>query len=329
MSRVGFLLDRTAVLFLGVAAGAAIGYAFAAANRSESDPVVLAADAPAVRPAPAIAAPDPAPVALPVEGPKPDTAPPPPATPSAAPAPVEAPPVADTPLPAVREDGVIRIGVFGDSFGDGVWSALYRLLPAKDGFRVTKFSQQSTGFTRYRSLNLEEHDDSQISAKPVDIAVISFGANDAQGVYAGGHGHKLMSSGWQDVIGKRIESYVAMLRRHGATVYWVGLPKMRDAAFDADIAGMNAFYADRMRRLGVPFIDVRPLTVDGQGKYTAYMTEEGSGAAKLFRANDGIHMSMNGYVRITKGLAGRIRQSTEAARTAGKVAKPATAANPA
>ncbi|WCT75357.1 GDSL-type esterase/lipase family protein [Sphingomonas naphthae] len=326
MTRVGFFLDRTAVLFLGVAAGAAIGYAFAASNRTERDVVVLASDAPAPSP---VVAPPPATAG----DPKPDTAPPPPATPApaaavaAAAAPVEAAPIPDTPLAAAHEDGVVRIGVFGDSFGDGVWSALYRLLPAKDGFRVTKYSQQSTGFTRYRSLNLEEHDAGQIAAKPVDIAVISFGANDAQGVYANGHGYKLMSSGWQDVIGQRIDSYVAMLRRTGATVYWVGLPKMRDAAFDADIAGMNAFYADRMRRLGVPFIDVRPLTVDGEGKYTAYMAEDGSGATKLFRANDGIHMSMNGYVRITKGLASRIRQSTEAARAARAAPRPQ--ANPA
>lgn len=324
MGRLGFLADRTAVLFLGVAAGAAIGYAFADSARPEREVVVLdqpAAEAPAPGPAPSppvIGTAPPEPDAAPA-----DEAPPPPTAevaPVAAPAP-EAPPPADRPVVA-REEGVVRVGVFGDSFGDGVWSALYRLLPQKDGFRVLKFSQQSTGFTRYRRLNLQEHDAGQIAAQPVEIAVISFGANDAQGVYDGGRAYLLMSKGWQEVIGRRIDAYVTMLRDHGATVYWVGLPKMRDAAFDADIEGMDAFYAARMRALGVPFIDVRPLTVDGEGQYAPYMSEEGSGARKLFRANDGIHMSMNGYLRITKGLARRIRAATEAARHGGAEGQP-------
>ncbi len=324
MGTFSFLADRTAVLFLGVAAGAAIGYAFADGARSEREVVVL--DQPPAAAAPADRGPPPSPPVIGDAPPKtaapPDEAPPPPtaaAAPVARAAAAAPPPVADRPV-AAREEGVIRVGVFGDSFGDGVWSALYRLLPPKDGFRVTKFSQQSTGFTRYRRLNLQEHDEAQIAASPVDIAVISFGANDAQGVYDGGHGYALMSKGWQEVIGRRIDAYVAMLRAHGAAVYWVGLPKMRDAAFDADIAGMDAFYQARMRALGVPFIDVRPLTVDDAGQYAPYMSEDGSGARKLFRANDGIHMSMNGYIRITKGLAQRIRAA--AARPAAAAVQP-------
>ena len=310
MGKLSFLADRTAVLFLGVAAGVAIGYAFASQDQPERQVVVLDEGAKSV-PAATGGRPDGDIAATPSEAPPPPAAEPgppdantPPTTPAAPP-----PPPVD-PVVQPRQEGVIRIGVFGDSFGDGVWSALYRLLPAKDGYRVVKFSQQSTGFTRYRRLDLQQHDAQQISAQPVEIAVISFGANDAQGVYDGKHGYALMSKGWQQVIGDRIDAYVAMLRSHGAQVYWVGLPKMRDASFDADIAGMNAFYKARMQALGVPFIDIRPLTMDAQGNYAPYMTEEGSGAKKLFRANDGIHMSMNGYIRITKGLAQRIRAAT-------------------
>jgi hypothetical protein len=209
---------------------------------------------------------------------------------------------------SVKSGRAIRIGVFGDSFGDGVWSALYRLLPGSAGYQITKYSQASTGFTRYKRLNLETHDESQIAGAGVDIAVISFGANDAQGVCDAGHCGALMSPYWQQVIGGRVTSYVAMLRRHGAAVYWVGLPVMRDPAFDSDSSAMNAFYKGLMARLGVPFVDIRPLTVDAQGHYEAYYPDA-DGAQKLFRANDGVHMSMNGYVRITRGLADRIRSS--------------------
>jgi hypothetical protein len=222
---------------------------------------------------------------------------------------------------SLRDGKTVRVGVFGDSFGDGVWSALYRLLPAKDGFRITKYSQASTGFTRYRRLNLEAHDNEQLGDDHLAVAVIAFGANDVQGVCDGSRCGALMSSTWQDIIGRRIESYVAMLRRHGAAVYWVGLPAMRDPAFDANTSAMDTFYVATMQRLGVPFIDIRPFTVDGDGRYQAYYADA-DGTPRLLRAGDGVHMSMNGYLRISKGLADRIRSTVAAARSAAPPASP-------
>jgi len=297
--RTGLLFaDRTAVLFLGVAAGAAIGYAFAAGrNTPPPAPVVppTAIRTAGAEPTSAIAGGQ-----LPA---KPDIA-------------QEcALPFQPHLLQAVAAGNPVTIGVFGDSFGDGVWSALYNLLPAREKFRVLKYSQQSTGFTRYRTRNLEEHADAQIAADgPVDVAVISFGANDTQGIYADGHAAPLMSPEWQRIVGGRIEGFVRLMRSRGAIVYWLGLPKMRTAAFDADIAAMNAFYERRMQALQVPFIDIRPLTVDAAGEYAPYLPDPVSREMRLMRANDGIHMSMNGYVAITRALAGRIKAYVTAAR---------------
>jgi hypothetical protein len=302
------LIDRTAVLFLGVAAGVAIGYAFGTGNEKK-EAVSLA------------------PEAAPVVAPR-SVAPPPPAgaaaTDAATPKGTVAEPTdndasqIDQPSAQItdkaRDGGTIHVGVFGDSFGDGVYSALYRLLPAKAGFQVDKYSQPSTGFTRYRRLDLEQHDDQQIDGQPLDVAVISFGANDAQGVCDNGHCGALMGTFWQKVISARVESYVAMLRRHGAQVYWVGLPVMRDPGFDADARAMDEFYRGLMARLGVPYVDIRPLTTDAAGQYQAYYQDK-DGTPKLLRAGDGIHMSMNGYIRVTKGLAGRILSSVEAAKS--------------
>jgi len=302
------LLDRTAVLFLGVAAGIAIGYAFGTGNEKK-EAVSLA------------------PEAAPVVAPR-GIAPPPPAgaaatdaaTPKGTVAEVTDDGASQLDQPSVqiadkaKAGGTIHVGVFGDSFGDGVYSALYRLLPAKAGFQVDKYSQPSTGFTRYRRLDLEQHDDQQIDGQSLDVAVISFGANDAQGVCDNGHCGALMGSFWQKVISGRVQAYVAMLRRHGAQVYWVGLPVMRDPGFDADGRAMDEFYRGLMARLGVPYIDIRPLTTDAAGQYQAYYQDK-DGTPKLLRAGDGIHMSMNGYVRITKGLAGRILASVQAAKS--------------
>ena len=309
------LLDRTAVLFLGVAAGVAIGYAFGTGNQTKQAVSIAPEAAPVVAP-PQLAPPPPTTATSP-------TAPAPRA--AAAQTPDDAKPVVDPPseqiTDKVKNGGQVHVGVFGDSFGDGVWTALYRLLPAKAGYRVDKYSQQSTGFTRYRRLDLEQHDDQQIDGQSLDVAVIAFGANDAQGVCDGGHCGALMSKFWQKVIAARVEAYVAMLRRHGATVYWVGLPVMRDAAFDTDARAMDEFYRALMAQLSVPYIDIRPLTIDDQGHYQAYYIDR-DGGPKLLRAGDGVHMSMNGYIRVTQGLAARIRATVAAAKSGPDIEAP-------
>src|SRR6185436_6322193 len=119
-----------------------------------------------------------------------------------APTAIASAPTANTPAPtiadglaprlagAVREGRTIRIGVFGDSFGDGVWAGLYNILRGDSHYEVRQFSERSTGFTRYRSLNLLDDARAKLDANPVDIAVISYGANDTQGIYLDGRGHQ-------------------------------------------------------------------------------------------------------------------------------------------
>lgn len=299
MRKLVALADRTAVLFLGVAAGAAIGFAFGRSGEK-------APERPAVKPVRIATA----------------NTTTPPATHGDAPGFECALPFQQHLLDTVATGKPVTVGVFGDSFGDGVWSALYRLLPAQQHFRVLKYSQQSTGFTRYSSLNLEDHAQAQLAADgPVDVAVISFGANDTQGVYSGGHAAALMSPEWQRVIGERVDRFVALMRARGAMVYWVGLPKMRKASFDDDISAMNEFYTARMKALRVPFIDIKPLTVDEAGEFTLYLPDPVSHERRLLRANDGIHMSMNGYVVITRGLAERIMAYVRAAKVVAGVSE--------
>ena len=296
------LFDRTAVLFLGVAAGVAIGYAFGVRQQVEVPVVVGGTDVVIPRSgdkgAPAGGQPSPtAPGALPEQ-----------------PVQAETRPIQPGIINAIAAGRPIRVGVFGDSFGDGIWSALYHQLSRKTGYQVVKYSQQATGFTRYKTLNLEEHDRARLAAAPVDVAVISFGANDMMGVADGGHVYALLTPNWKAAIARRVSAYVAMLRAQGAIVYWVGLPKMREAAYDADVVQMNIFYRNLMSQLGVPFIETAPYSIDGDGRYAAYLPDPTTGKPMLMRANDGIHMSMNGYIRITRGLAGRIRSYVDQAR---------------
>lgn len=286
MNKLLFALDRTAVLFIGIVVGAVVGISFFTGGTS-----VPGGEAQA------------------------KTALPPPTAVAASPAAQQlaASTQADALAPqlasAVREGRTIRIGVFGDSFGDGVWAGLYNILRGDGHYEVKQFSERSTGFTRYRSLNLLDDARAKLDANPIDVAIISYGANDTQGIYLDGHGYTYMSEGWQRIVTERVTAIVNLMRQRGIQVYWVGLPKMREAQFDTDIRAMNAFYVSRMQALGVPYIETATLSTGPDGQFSAYLTDPRSNERFNARTNDGIHMTIPGYILVMRQLTERIRRS--------------------
>lgn len=245
-----------------------------------------------------------------------------PAAPAPAPVlPVSAAPAlpAVTPLSARLAQGPLRIGVFGDSMADGLYAGLYRDLRDEPKITVTKFSEVSTGLSRYDYVDIQAKTERQINETPIDVAVVLFGTNDAQGISLDGVIHDFGTDGWKAAYATRIDNLVAMLRSRDVAVYWVGLPRMKSSRFDGRMALINGVVEARMRALGVPYLETTDLTSNAEGRYEAYLPNA-SGRKVLMRANDGIHMSMAGYLRMSAPLAERLK------RDAGLV--PASAAPP-
>lgn len=224
------------------------------------------------------------------------------ATPAAVPA-----DAATTPLSARLAQGPLRIGVFGDSMADGLYAGLYRDLQDQPNVTVTKFSQVSTGLSRYDYVNIHAKTRAQLDETPVDVAVMLFGTNDAQGIDTGGAVHMFGTDGWKAAYGQRIDDLVALLRSRDVAVYWVGLPRMKRDGFDGRMMLINGVVEARMRALGVPYIETVGLTSNDEGGYEAYLPN-GAGRRVLMRAGDGIHMSMAGYLRMSAPVAARLKR---------------------
>jgi hypothetical protein len=233
------------------------------------------------------------------------------ASPEPASEPVAAPPAA--PAVPVQDASVLRakagnlsVGVFGDSMGDGVWAALYREFRDDAGVEVTKFSEVSTGLSRYDYVNIQAKTTRQLDEAPVDVAVVVFGTNDAQGIDDGGVIHDFGTPGWKAAYGRRIDDLVGLFRSRGVVVYWVGMPRMKRDGFDGRMAIVNEVVEARMKALGVPWLETVGLTTDADGEYMPYA--EVGGRRRLMRANDGIHMSMDGYLRLAGPVEAAIRR---------------------
>jgi hypothetical protein len=228
--------------------------------------------------------------------------------------------VAETPPAPTRLAGVtpnlseaamsgrpVNIGVFGDSFGDGIWWALDQQLRSEAGLRVHRLSRASTGFTSYTQLNVLEDMRARLDRQPLDIAIVSFGANDAQSFAYDGRPIRFMSDEWKQIIGGRVDAVVGLLRQRGIQVYWIGLPRMRSPTYEEKARQLSNFLAQRMHGLGVPFIDTVASTSDTQGRYVAHLPSPRTGQPMMARSGDGIHMTMNGYSILTQGLARHLR----------------------
>ena len=208
----------------------------------------------------------------------------------------------------------VNVGVFGDSFGDGIWWALDQQLDGENGIEVHRLSRPATGFTSYQNVNLLDDIRTKLDRQPLDIAIISFGANDTQGIMADGRAAEYMGETWRRIIGARVDAIVTLLRSRGVQVYWVGLPRMRSERYDEKAQRMNAFFAQRMRALNVAFIDTVATTQDAHGRFAASLPNPETGRLMPARTHDGIHMTMSGYTLLTRGLAQRIRTTIAAAR---------------
>ncbi|WP_370238505.1 DUF459 domain-containing protein [Brevundimonas sp.] len=219
---------------------------------------------------------------------------------------VEAPVVPTSSLKARYADGTLTIGVFGDSMADGLWAALYRDLGDLDGVDVVKFSEVSTGLSRYDYVDIQAKSTRQLSERPVDVAVVLFGTNDAQAIVIDGQIHPFGSDGWKAAYAQRVDNLVALMRSRGAEVYWVGLPRMKSSGFDGRMTIINDVVEARMTALGVPYFDTVALTSNEAGGYEAYLSDE-DGRRRLMRAGDGIHMSMSGYLRMADPVADRLK----------------------
>ena len=240
------------------------------------------------------------------------------ATPAPAPLAGLAPRLTD----AIRSGRTVEVGVFGDSFGDGIWWALAQQLRGDPRFRLHQLSARSTGFAGWADMAGDFR--AKLDQQPLDVAVISFGANDTHGVTVDGRHHDFLSEDWRRIVGARLAAAVTLLRARGVQVYWIGLPRMRRPEFETKARALNAFYAARMQALAVPFIDTVAATSDRAGRYTERLVNPDSGRPMLARAGDGVHMSMNGYRLLTQGLVRHLvrRVGEGHARTAAPAPRP-------
>lgn len=206
-----------------------------------------------------------------------------------------------------------RVVVLGDSLGDGLWSGLYRAFEDDATLEFIQRAKPSTGFARPDSYDWTAEAAELLKKETYQIAVVMFGANDAQAIKVGKDWLKVGSEGWHDVYGKRVEAFIKKLRAANVAVYWVGLPIMRSPGQNSDAEALNEVYREKAFINGAKFIDTWNGFTDEGGRYSAYGPDM-TGQVKRLRADDGVHFTMRGYLKLAHFVEKELRRDLNLAK---------------
>ncbi|ODA67481.1 hypothetical protein A7A08_01513 [Methyloligella halotolerans] len=207
-----------------------------------------------------------------------------------------------------------RILVVGDSLADGLWSGLYRSFEDETNLEVVRKSKVSTGLVRTDRYNWNEALPELLEGeRKYQIAVVMFGANDAQNIRQDGEWYQPGSEGWRKVYSERVEQFLRTLREKNIATYWVGLPVMRTAQDNKDAEVMNDIFREKAFIYGTKFIETWAGFTDEAGRYSAYGPDM-TGQQRRLRANDGVHFTMRGYLKLAHFVEKEIRRDLKLAK---------------
>ena len=205
-----------------------------------------------------------------------------------------------------------RVVVLGDSLGDGLWSGLYRAFEDDATLEFIQKSKASTGFTRTDTYDWNAQLAELLKNDTYQIAVVMFGA-EAQPIRSGKDWLKVGTPGWEEIYGKRVEAFIKKLRQANIAVYWVGLPVMRSPGQSADAEAMNNLFREKAFINGAKFVDTWNGFTDESGRYSPYGPDM-TGQVKRLRANDGVHLTMRGYLKLAHFVEKELRRDLNLAK---------------
>lgn len=215
----------------------------------------------------------------------------------------KAPVVANEIKPKVNPS--IFVGVVGDSMGELLSQGLDETFAEKPDIAVLRKAKGDSGLTRTDVYDWPRGVRELLAgSEKLNVGVVMLGVNDRQPIKDGDQTLEPGSERWNALYGARVDDLLKGFADKNVPVVWVGLPPMKNAAFGAEMAALNAIYKERAERAGAVFVDVWEAFADGDNPYSAYGPDVTGESAKL-RTNDGVHFTKAGARKLAHfvGLA--------------------------
>jgi len=206
-----------------------------------------------------------------------------------------------------------RIVVLGDSMAEGLSDGLYRAFEEDPTLDVIQQAKNRTGFVNPEKYDWNGEVDQILKDGNYHVAVVMFGAGEAQPIRKDGQTLKVGTEEWREAYGQRVETFIRKLRGANLATYWVGLPVMRSPNQSEDAQKLNDVFREKAFVNGAKFVETWDGFVDEQGRYSAYGPDM-QGNNKRLRANDGVHFTMRGYLKLAHFVDKELRKDLNLAK---------------
>jgi hypothetical protein len=195
------------------------------------------------------------------------------------------------PRPAFTAAHPLRVWVAGDSLAQVPGDGLDRVAPANVQILGIE-SRLSTGLARPDLYNWFNRLATVMRSERPDVAVLSFGADDAHDYLAGVpprvHVGRFGSPSWIAEYRRRVDGVTRELNAAGIRTIWLGLPITDGPGFRSSFAVVNRILATVAgKHPGSTYLDTWHLLDGAHGKYTPYLRRQGK--LTLMRLPDGVH----------------------------------------
>lgn len=199
--------------------------------------------------------------------------------------------------PASRVRFNTRVLVVGDSLGiDLGWGFTSTLDRRYDLTTMVDDAVGSTGLVRSDYYDWPTHLRADIAKVRPDVVVTLFGTNDQQAFTTKGGDVEPNSGPWNRLYSAKIREVASIVRAAGATLVWVGLPRMGPQSVLSVAYVRDVIKLDQTVVAHLPdavFVPTWPLFTTSRGAYTPYV-ETSPHVWQLGHAEDGTHLTPAG-----------------------------------
>jgi len=187
---------------------------------------------------------------------------------------------------------------------------LAKLIEKNSQLKVIRAYKSGTGLSRPDVFNWLVEYPKMLAGRSPSIVVCAIGANDAQGFEVNKKVIPFGTSAWEEEYARRAQTFIELMLKNGAKVYWVLLPHMRSPVYSQKMQNLNKFLQEQFK--GIPnliFLTPDPLMVGKPVQsYVEFSPGENQKMDRL-RGDDGIHLSEMGGKRLAQGIWLKINQS--------------------
>ena len=206
--------------------------------------------------------------------------------------------------PAADGESQRRVLVIGDSQAQGLAAGLQRQLQRDRSYRVLDRSKIGTGLA-FQHYDWPAAVHGMVERERADIVIVMFGANDRPPVRMHGVVDPGLSAAFKQSYGARVRDIAETLHQTGVRAFWVGHPIVKDPAYAEDMSFLNGIYDSNATGAGLDFVSTWAMFKGPDGTFAAYGSNC-TGETTRLRADDGIHMTADGYDLLAHDLVARI-----------------------